>query len=183
MCHKLLGLEGASGSLNTRPCFRAQLRKCLGACQGSESAEVYNQRLGEALADYQLAVWPWQSAILVEERDSSDPDLSSFHLIDRWRYLAKLSDMDELYQTGYQPMPVDGGRRGSWQHNQANTAHNAAAAEKLQLASDNNEDPAQQPSFDLDTYFILVRFLLDARRLELNNLLVWPLRALPPENR
>ena len=91
--------------------------------------------------------------------------------------------MDELYQAGYQPMPVEGGRRVSRQQNQVNTAHNTAAAKKLQLALDNNEDPAQQPSFDLDTYFILVRFLLDARRLELNNLLVWPLRALPPENR
>ena len=183
LCHKLLGLEGASGRLNTRPCFRAQLGKCLGACQGNESAEVYNQRLGEALADYQLAIWPWQSAILVEERDSSDPDLSTFHLIDRWRYLAKLSDMDELYHAGYHPMPVDGGSQPSWQQIEANTALNGAAVEKSHLAVDTNEDLAQQPSFDLDTYFILVRFLLDARRLQLNHLLVWPLRALPPENR
>ena len=90
--------------------------------------------------------------------------------------------MDELYHAGYHPMPVDGGSQPSWQQIEANTALNGAAVEKSHLAVDTNEDLAQQPSFDLDTYFILVRFLLDARRLQLNHLLVWPLRALPPEN-
>ena len=143
---------------------------------------MYNERLREALADYQLAIWPWQSAILVNERDSSDPDLNTFHLIDRWRYLAKLSDMEELYQAGYYPMPVDGGRQRSSQQNKTNTALKVAATQKSQLALDTKEDLAQQLPFDLDTYFLLVRFLLDARRLELNHLSVWPLRALPPEN-
>ncbi|MGB0669850.1 MAG: exonuclease domain-containing protein, partial [Porticoccaceae bacterium] len=32
LCHKLLGLEGSNG--RTDPCFRAQLKKCFGACCG-----------------------------------------------------------------------------------------------------------------------------------------------------
>ena len=56
LCHKLLGLE--AGLINNKPCFRAQLNKCLGACHGAEIPELYNQRLNSALEGYQLQIWP-----------------------------------------------------------------------------------------------------------------------------
>lgn len=182
LCHKLLGLEGASGSLNNRPCFRAQLKKCLGACHGAESAETYNRRLAEALADYQIAIWPWPSAILVEERDPTDVDHCAFHLIDRWRYLSKLSGIDELYEAGYQPLPVNSETCHPQPGGSLNIAPNCAPETEHTAGLDLTKNQPEQQPFDLDTYFILVRFLLDRRRMELNNLVVWPLQSLPCDN-
>ena len=38
-------------------------------------------------------------------------------------------------------------------------------------------------NFDLDIYFILVRFLTDARRMAMSNLKLWPLTKLPADIR
>jgi len=59
LCHKLLGLESDINAANQKPCFRAQLKKCFGACHGAEKAAVYNQRVNTALNNYQLKMWPY----------------------------------------------------------------------------------------------------------------------------
>lgn len=158
LCHQLLNLEKTSGGMPQRPCFRSQLQKCLGACCGAEPTANYNQRLALALADYEIKIWPWSSAILVEERDPTDPEHCAFHLVDQWCYLTQLDDLNHLYDAGYQPQ------------NAVFSDCNRSLSKAL--------EPLHIPmeAFDLDTYLILVRFLLNAHRRALNNLKVWPLQ-------
>jgi len=152
LCHRLLGLEGMRTGDRGKPCFRSQLKKCLGACHGLESATSYNQRLNHALERYQMHAWPYPCAILVEERNSADPDLAAFHIIDRWQYIAQLDLAEDIYEHGYHlledrslTMPTD----------------------HIPINADKN--------FDLDTYFILIRFLLNSEKMQLNNIKLWPL--------
>jgi DNA polymerase-3 subunit epsilon len=151
LCHRLLGLESHGKSNN--PCFRYQLKRCLGACVCQEPADSYNQRLVAALRDYEIKVWPWQSAIVVEERSPYDSDRVAWHLIDRWRHLAVLDDLSDLYDHGYKP-------------------EQDIAADASGLHSSGNEQQAGS-DFDLDIYFILVRFLLNDEMMRVNNLRVW----------
>jgi DNA polymerase-3 subunit epsilon len=151
LCHQLLGLESHGKSNN--PCFRYQLKRCLGACVCQEPADSYNQRLVAALRDYEIKVWPWQSAIVVEERSPYDSDRVAWHLIDRWRHLAVLDDLSDLYDHGYKP-------------------EQDIAADASGLHSSGNEQQAGS-DFDLDIYFILVRFLLNDEMMRVNNLRVW----------
>ena len=102
LCHKLLGLESDTGAASNKPCFRAQLKKCFGACQGAEEAAVYNQRVTTALNNYQLKMWPYPGAIMIEERDMQAPENAAFHLVHNWRYLARLTLVEDLYDQGYQ---------------------------------------------------------------------------------
>lgn len=153
LCHRLLGLEGTRTGDRGKPCFRFQLNKCLGACQGQESAISYNQRLSEAIQRYQMHAWPYPSAILVEERNSSNPDLVAFHIVDRWQYVAKLDLAEDIYDYGFQ------------------VAENDHFAETVNQISPNSET-----NFDLDTYFILIRFLLNPEKMHLHNIRLWPLR-------
>jgi DNA polymerase-3 subunit epsilon len=88
----------------------------------------------------------------VEERSSQDKDLVAFHLVDNWRYIAKLALAEDIYDHGLQLAAPAG----------ASTTSTPSP-----LRSDGN--------FDLDIYFILIRFLLDPDKLQLNNLRLWPL--------
>ena len=149
LCHKFLGLETSQNNRDERPCFRAQLRRCFGACQNSEAVSIYNDRLRQALANYQVKVWPWPSAIVIEEGASCDGDSSQFHLVDNWRYLAKPTSMLELREFGYAPA--------------TSTIDADAPCRRL-----------EGKPLDIDTYHILVKFLFDPTRMRLNKLRVWP---------
>ena len=140
LCHKLLGLEGSHS--RTDPCFRAQLKKCFGACCGKEAAATYNERMQAALKDYQIKLWPYHGAILIEERDPQNPDLHSYHLVNNWRYLAKLSLLDDLYDHGF-----------------ALQSDSSGLQQQDQLQTNEGDMDSR---FDLDIYFILVRFLANA---------------------
>ena len=62
--------------------------------------------------------------------------------------------MDELYDLGYQldeQRPI------------------------AQLSENESTERGVDQNFDLDIYFILVRFLVDAEKIALNNLKIWPL--------
>lgn len=126
LCHRLLGLESVTGG-STGGCFRAQLKKCLGACCGQETPEAYNQRVAIAFNQYQQKVWPWQGPVVVIERSQHCDDFVHFHLIDRWRYVKRLTSLtsaDEL--EGY----------------------------------DTLGEPNDKFGFDLDQYYILLKYLL-----------------------
>ena len=62
--------------------------------------------------------------------------------------------MDELYDLGYQldeQRPI------------------------AQLSENESTERGVDQHFDLDIYFILVRFLVDVEKIALNNLKIWPL--------
>lgn len=159
LCHRLLGLEPTSQH-NKSPCFRFQLKKCAGACCGKEDCDSYNPRLYRALANYQTQVWPWRDAVLVEETGAGQE--SALHLVNQWVYLAKLQLPNDIYDYGF------GFARDREQHfDTANTA----------LCSANGTTPVAE-HFDLDTYFILVRFLLKPETMHLNGLKIHPLKKL-----
>ena len=157
LCHKFLGLEGSHKQWNKRPCFRAQLKKCFGACQNSEPISIYNDRLEMALASYQVKVWPWPSAILVEE-GASDGETPHFHLVNNWSYIAKPTSMLELEELGYNT-------------NERTTIAGAG------VVSFPEPEPEDKPT-DIDIYHILVKFLLHPTRMDFNKLRVWPLKPL-----
>lgn len=153
LCHQLIGLE-KSKSKNTA-CFRSQLKKCLGACHGGESADTYNERLNAAIARYQIQAWPYQTAIMIEERNTEDSDRVSFHIIDNWRYIAQLDIAEDIYDLGYE-------------------AVSSSAAAKVK----SNHILAADDKFDLDIYFILVRFLINEENKKLSNLKIWKLNPI-----
>jgi len=157
LCHKLLGLEGDRNS--RQPCFRSQLKKCFGACHGAESSESYNERMTAALKNYQIKLWPYHGPILVEERDPQNPDQVAFHIVDRWRYIAKLLIVDDIYDLGYQ-LAGDSSRPSHGEN----------------PSTDPRDDADDR--FDLDIYFILVRFMVDQEKMKMNNLKIWPLAEL-----
>jgi DNA polymerase-3 subunit epsilon len=153
LCHQLIGLEKPK-SKNTA-CFRSQLNKCFGACHGKESAEKYNERLNSAIARYQIQAWPYQTAIMIEERNTEDSDRVAFHIIDNWRYIAKLDIPEDIYDLGYEII---------------NSNQSQPPQSKTILAADDK--------FDLDIYFILVRFLINEENKKLSNLKIWLLNPI-----
>ena len=167
LCHKLLGLESSTATIsaNQKPCFRAQLKKCFGACHGAESPDNYNERVSAALKTYQLKMWPYPGAIMIEERDMQEPEHVAFHLVHNWRYLAKLTLIEDLYDHGYQLAQSGGNLDQPRQFDEGLDSSDSQPA--LGAPSDDR--------FDLDIYFILVRFLVDAEKMKMNNLKIWPL--------
>ena len=159
LCHKLLGLEGDRNSRD--PCFRVQLKKCFGACNGLESAANYNERMIAALKNYQIKLWPYSGPVIIEESDPQCPDQGAFHIIDRWRYIAKLSILEDIYDLGYQ-LIGETNPSTSLKNNESNTTTSPHY--------DNTDD-----RFDLDIYFILARFMVDQGKMKLNSLKIWPL--------
>ncbi len=80
LCHTLLGIEPPM----TKGCFRAQIRKCAGACRGDESLEAHTERLLNALAHWAVHRWPYPSAIALHERHGR---MDEYHVVDNWRYI------------------------------------------------------------------------------------------------
>ena len=153
LCHQLIGLEKPK-SKNTA-CFRSQLKKCLGACHGAESADTYNERLNAAIARYQIQAWPYQTAIMIEERNTEDSDRVAFHIIDNWRYIAQLDIAEDIYDLGYE-----------------------AVSSSSEPEVKSNHILAADDMFDLDIYFILVRFLINEENKKLSNLKIWKLNPI-----
>lgn len=153
LCHQLLGLEHHHTAKSNRPCFRYQLKKCLGACVCQEPPESYNQRILGALRDYEIKVWPWESAIVVEERNPSDSHSVALHLIHHWRHLSVLDNLSDLYDHGFK------------------AAQNISSNPHLPQSS--NSGHKADEDFDLDIYFILIKFLLNPEAMRVNNIRIW----------
>lgn len=162
LCFRLLGLEGKNKD-GKKPCFRFQLKKCLGACCGQESSEKYNAKLLAAMQYYQEKIWPWPDAILLEER--SQVGENSYHLIKDWIYLGKLGSPNDIYDLGYVVRPS------------ASYIINLKQPSEAIKNVSQDITPFFSNNFDLDTYFILIRFLLNSDLMRLNGLTIYPLRT------
>jgi DNA polymerase-3 subunit epsilon len=113
------------------------------------------------LKNYQIKLWPYAGPIMLEERDPQVPDQVAFHLVDRWRYLAKLSILEDVYDFGYQL---------------ADQIHRPLIAEAQYTEGEViDSDDDVEHRFDLDIYFILVRFLVNQKKMNMYHLKIWPL--------
>lgn len=164
LCHQLIGLESLTIDQN-KPCFRYQLKKCLGACCQQESVADYNARLKQALSEYMVRTWPYQGAVLVQEapvKVSDEEGEPSYHLLDNWCYLANLDNPYDVSNYGFE------------------LSNQEATIRIPQLLSEPEHKSADTcERFDLDTYFILARFLLNPEMMIKNRLKVFHLAKLP----
>ena len=97
---------------------------------------------------------------MIEERDMQEPKNVAFHVVYNWRYIAKLTLIEDLYDQGYQLADSQSG----------NQYDKSIITDSLSAAPTLGDD-----RFDLDIYFILVRFLVDAEKMKMHNLKIWPL--------
>ncbi|NNJ90067.1 MAG: GIY-YIG nuclease family protein [Gammaproteobacteria bacterium] len=155
LCYKLIGLEKSTKS--KQACFRTQLKKCFGACCGTEEPKIYNERLSAALKSYQIMQWPWPDAILIKETSIEDKDFSRYHMINQWRYQGQITNEKDLEENGYQYVDK----------NIMNT--NASTTGEI------HRQDISDKLFDLDIYFILVRFLLKPSSKTIQGIKVYPL--------
>ncbi|KRW62018.1 endonuclease [Pseudomonas sp. TTU2014-080ASC] len=88
LCLTHLGIERP----NSRPCFRAQLGKCAGACYGGETVQTHNARLRQALQGWIVHHWPYAGPIALHE---TFEDLEDYHVINQWHYLGTYSDAQQ----------------------------------------------------------------------------------------
>lgn len=80
LCLSRLGLE----SKPRGACFSWQLKKCLGVCVGAESKRSHDERLLNALSEWRVHSWPFESYIEIVERQG---EWEQRHRIDQWRHL------------------------------------------------------------------------------------------------
>ena len=87
LCYTLVGIErGTPG----RPCFRAMLKQCAGACHGAETPGEHEERLRLQLEDRQVSAWPFHGAIALEERGT---DMRQYHVVLDWQYLGSATTL------------------------------------------------------------------------------------------
>jgi DNA polymerase-3 subunit epsilon len=91
LCQKLCHVEQTSGA-----CFSFQLKKCHGACIWEEASESYNQRVMDALKEYQEQVWPYPGAIAIKEHCPVN-NLTQFLVFHQWRHLGTIDEEHELH--------------------------------------------------------------------------------------
>jgi DNA polymerase III subunit epsilon len=87
LCDALLGLEK---TIPGKPCFGHQIKRCKGACVGSEPYAKHTMRLVGALSRLKLVSWPFNGPAVIREGDEA-------HLIDGWRHLGSARSDDELH--------------------------------------------------------------------------------------
>ncbi|WP_369573399.1 exonuclease domain-containing protein [Acidithiobacillus sp. IBUN Pt1247-S3] len=81
LCDIRLGLQNGTGS-----CFGFQIKRCLGACIGQESAIQHDERLYDALQVMQIQHWPYSGPIGIPEEN----DGFYIHVFDRWRQMGMI---------------------------------------------------------------------------------------------
>jgi DNA polymerase-3 subunit epsilon len=90
LCWNRLGLERRAG-----PCFARQVRRCAGACEGTESADAHDARLAEALAAHAIPAWPFDGLALIREA-TEDGSRIDVHVLRDWCWLGTARDDSEL---------------------------------------------------------------------------------------
>lgn len=89
LCFNVLGLEKLSGD---RPCFRAMLNRCAGACHGKETLTEHHSRLMDSLSHSRVICWPYPGAIgLIESLN----DETQIHVVKNWFYLGSVATLEE----------------------------------------------------------------------------------------
>lgn len=89
LCYARVGLEKTPGG---RPCFRHSIGRCRGVCAGKEGGTEHDARLITALQTMEVARWPHEGRVAIEERDGQ---LRQLHVIDRWTYLGTAANLRE----------------------------------------------------------------------------------------
>jgi DNA polymerase-3 subunit epsilon len=90
LCWTALGLERRNG-----PCFARQVKKCAGACVGTETSAAHHARLRDALAPHALERWPYAGMVAVREI-SITGERTEVHFFRDWCWLATARDEGEL---------------------------------------------------------------------------------------
>jgi DNA polymerase III subunit epsilon len=93
LCLCVLGLEKTG---KDKPCFARQLKRCHGACVGTEKPLQHAVRLLTAMHTLKLAGWPYPGAIGIRETDE-------LHVIDHWCYLGTAkteTEIDDMLNAG-----------------------------------------------------------------------------------
>ncbi len=85
LCEKLLGLEKTTSS-----CFGYRLERCKGACVKKEKSLNYNLRFLTAFGRTKIKFWPYNGAIIIEERQEL-LDKTEYFLVDQWCFLGTVS--------------------------------------------------------------------------------------------
>lgn len=109
LCLSVLGLETLTKG---RPCFRAQIKQCAGACCGQETLQAHQDRFQVALQAVHVVTWPYPGAVALIERETLVQKLTSesgngmtnsqdcienssrlvdYHVIRNWCYLGTVS--------------------------------------------------------------------------------------------
>jgi DNA polymerase-3 subunit epsilon len=92
LCLVTLGLETRTQA--NKPCFAHQLRRCKGACIGSEPVAMHQARLEAALASLKVKTWPYPAAVgLIETGANGRQDV---HVVHNWCCLGTARSEKEL---------------------------------------------------------------------------------------
>jgi len=89
LCLGLLGLEKPTPG---RPCFRAMVNKCAGACAGKESGHEHQARMRAAMERLRVACWPYPGAVAIVEEGHG---LREHLVVRNWCYLGKAQSLEE----------------------------------------------------------------------------------------
>jgi len=92
--HRLCALRLKLERRAEGPCFARQLRRCDGACVGTESMESHDRRLADALAPLMIPRWPATGPALV--REHAPGGRTDVHLFRDWCWLGTARDDGEL---------------------------------------------------------------------------------------
>lgn len=94
LCLKAMGLEGRrKAAADDSPCFNHQLRRCRGACVGTEPREEHWARLAELISQWLLPAWPYAHAVALVE-DNTDRFQQQWHVFDQWCWLGSVKSLD-----------------------------------------------------------------------------------------
>ena len=105
LCLKAMGMETGKG-----PCFNYQLKSCHGACVGDISPEQHNQALLNQLEQQKIAAWPYDSAMIIQEKNSVPEDCQpdcQYHLVNNWAYLGTFNDLELIDNQSDKNTPFD----------------------------------------------------------------------------
>ena len=91
LCLRTLGFERAGKGA----CFRHQIKRCAGVCDGKEGAHAHQLRAAAALAGLKTAAWPWRGPIGIVEEDA-EREAADVHVVHNWCLLGTAHSEGEV---------------------------------------------------------------------------------------